>query len=339
MKHKEYEERLFQLEIDAVPLEPYVNMSTKIAHECLNGHVWDVKPSHLVHSKSGCPYCKGNSRKTTIEHLHEVAPTVFVGEYKNAHSKLEYSCIKGHGWSATPHSILNSIKQGATGCPHCAKNYSYDTEEYIKRINNRITCLEAYINNSTKILHRCNTCSHEWKISPGNVLSGYSCPECGGTRKKTHEEYSSEAYALGITVLQPYLNNKTALLHECIKAKHQIFTTPTSLLYKMEGCVFCKQSDPYRLYFIEFIVDNTPYFKVGVTRKTVANRVKTMGLKSGITYTVLMDKEYATYGLATYEEQKILKKYASNRITVDFVKNGNTEFFNCNVLENNNVTA
>lgn len=332
MNHKEYLQRLFELEIDADPVEPYINMNTKIAHECINGHIWKVKPSHLVHSKSGCPHCSGMARKTTAQHRIEVAPIIFLGEYKNARSKLTYECIKGHAWESTPHTILNVRKSGANGCPRCSKNYSPNTEEYSLKLKPSIICIDEYINSIIPILHECTECSIQWKASPGNVLQGTGCPECGGRKQKTHEEYCAELDKYGIIPLDIYSNNKKSLLHKCTEKGHQIYTTPVNMLFKMLGCPFCRKGSPYKLYFIEFIYNNEKYYKVGITSKSAVDRVSSMRPKSGIIVTVLLEIDFDTFGLAIYEEQRLLKKYSEYRTRVSFVDNGNTEFFTENIL-------
>ena len=332
MNHEEYVNRLFELEIDAEPIEKYINMQTKILHRCINNHEWYVKPTHLVHSKSGCPHCSGMVRKTTKQHIAEIAPISFMGEYKNAHSKLTYECIKGHTWESTPHTILNVLKSGANGCPKCSKNYSPSTEEYSLKLNPSIKCIDNYINSRTPILHECVECSTQWKASPGNILQGTGCPKCAGTKQKTHEEYCVELNKYGIVPIDTYLSNKKSLLHKCAEKGHQIYTTPANMLFKMMGCPFCREGRPYKLYFIEFIYNNEKYYKVGVTSKSAVDRISSIKPKSGTVTTVLMELDFDTFGLAVYEEQRLLKKYSEYRTRVSFVNNGNTEFFTENIL-------
>jgi len=56
MSHEDYEDRLFENEIDYFPLERYVDSNTPILHECLKGHTWNVAPKHILNN-SGCPSC------------------------------------------------------------------------------------------------------------------------------------------------------------------------------------------------------------------------------------------------------------------------------------------
>lgn len=330
-----YTAKLLEEGIGIKPIEAYVNMKTKILHECPNGHVWSVKPTHIIHSKSGCPYCAGTVKITTEGHAKEVYPLTFVGQYKNRHSKLEYNCTHGHTWIATPHSIVN----GKTGCPKCSRVYSPTTKEYMDKLRGRgMDVLGEYTNNNTPLSHRCNRCSNIWEASPGNVLGGTGCPECGGTRHKTHSEYCDQIAKLGMSTKDTYINNKTPLLHRCLKG-HEVYSTPSNLLTR-GGCTFCINSGPGRLYYIKFDGPNeSTFYKIGITTKTVFGRITSMLVSNGWTTTVLLDKVFDNIEDARYLEQSILRELSHLRTSVDFVANGNTEFFTKDIMEYINARA
>lgn len=325
----DYRSKLLDAGIEIVPVEPYVNMKTKILHKCKNGHTWSVKPTHILHSKSGCPYCSGNVKITTASHAEEVFPLTFSGEYKNRHSKLEYTCQEGHKWITTPHSIIN----GKTGCPVCAGTYSYSAEEYRNKLVNReILVLEDYKKGLIPILHQCMVCEATWKASPSNVMSGTGCPSCGGTKKKSQEEYNKEIFQLGMSALEPYVNNKTPILHECIANKHKIYTTPSNLLTR-GGCTFCHYSGPGTLYYLKIFNNENTYYKLGITSKSIPSRIKNMSIRKDFEVEVLKSVEFSSIEEARYIEQILFKDLAQFRITVDFVSNGNTEFFSKDIME------
>lgn len=62
MTHEDYENKLFEKELDSYPIERYINTRTPIAHECLQGHIWKVAP-HDVLAGNGCPECATYSFK------------------------------------------------------------------------------------------------------------------------------------------------------------------------------------------------------------------------------------------------------------------------------------
>lgn len=327
----DYVEALIKADIKIKPIEPYINMKTKILHKCSNGHIWSVKPTHIIHSRSGCPYCAGTVKITTDGHKKEVYPLTFYGEYKNRHSKLEYECQHGHKWSTTPHSIVN----GKTGCPYCTNSVKLTTEDYIKRLDSRsIEVLGEYINNSTPLQHGCRICNTKWKAAPNNVMTGTGCPSCGGTKKKDIVEYVQQLATIGMLPLSDYINNKTPILHQCIAKQHRVYTTPSNLLTK-GGCIFCKNSGPGTLYYIEYKnkLTGIVVYKIGITTKSIQERVKSIGHSSEYDATILKQIQFDSIDEARYIESSILKDLSHYRITVDFVANGNTEFFSENIME------
>ena len=108
-------------------------------------------------------------------------------------------------------------------------------------INPNIEVIEEYINDGTKILHRCKICGHEWKIKPSNVLQYHGCPICAKNKLyKTHDEYVSEIFIKipTIEVLGIYVNNSTKILHRCKECGHEWNATPTYIL-NGRGCPVC----------------------------------------------------------------------------------------------------
>ena len=65
------------------------------------------------------------------------------------------------------------------------------TEEYKKLLkekhSGKIICLGEYVNNSTKILHKCLEHNYEYYSTPNCVLtSKHGCPKCGEDAHKKH---------------------------------------------------------------------------------------------------------------------------------------------------------
>lgn len=55
------------------------------------------------------------------------------------------------------------------------------TEQYSSEILSRgIIVLDTYINDATKLVHKCKRCEHEWTSKPNNILNGSGCPICNG---------------------------------------------------------------------------------------------------------------------------------------------------------------
>lgn len=57
LTHEQYENKLFEKEIDIWPKEQYINTRTPILHECVNGHKWNARPHDILTVQNGCPEC------------------------------------------------------------------------------------------------------------------------------------------------------------------------------------------------------------------------------------------------------------------------------------------
>lgn len=195
---------------------------------------------------------------------------------------------------------------------------------------------ELYINSATPILHECLN-GHEWSIRPNHILSGINCPKCSPNRRKTTEEYKKDLLMKNINfiVLEPYLNARTPILHQCSYG-HQWRPTPDNTL-KGQGCPSCSilgfdPGKPAMLYYIKIIsYHQEVYYKVGITNNSVEKRFSHD--KDKIVQ-ILMQKHFALGSEARLEEQSILKKYKDKRVKItDFLKSGgNTELFETDIL-------
>lgn len=107
-------------------LTQYKNAQDKIIAKCkVCEHIWKVKASHLIHTKSKCPKCSQKkktegqlkSHETFVLEINKVHNNCYnvIGEYKTAKTKVEIFCKKCmHTWSAVPNSLLSGF-----GCPFC----------------------------------------------------------------------------------------------------------------------------------------------------------------------------------------------------------------------------
>ena len=175
-----------------------------------------------------------------INELNIINPDIEVIEkYINANTKILHRCkIDGYEWHVSPNAILHG-----NGCPMCYGNIKKTHDMYVKelfKINPNIEVIGEYINNKTKILHRCKIDGYEWNACPSNMLSGKGCPICSRRKKKTHEEYVNEVMELNdnIDVIGNYINCNTKILHKCKIDGHEWYATPNSIL-SGKGCSKC----------------------------------------------------------------------------------------------------
>ena len=117
--------------------------------------------------------------------------------------------------------------------------------EYVAQIQalheGRIEVLGDYINNCTKIRHRCTVDGYEWDIRPAALISnGQGCPVCSGYNK-THSKYCEQIQELHegrIEVIGTYSSALVNTLHRCTIDGHEWSPTPTDML-RGRGCPVC----------------------------------------------------------------------------------------------------
>ena len=182
-------------------------------------------------------------KKTHEDYIEEVARInsniEVVDKYAGAKTKILHRCkIDNCEWMATPSNIL----QG-TSCPECGKKKKKTHDEYVKeveRINPNIEVVGQYVNNCTKILHRCRVDGYEWITMPHSVLSGYMCPRCINKERYTQEGYVKKLYEINpnIEVVGKYIDAHTKILHRCKVDGYEWFVTPNNVL-DGKGCPKC----------------------------------------------------------------------------------------------------
>lgn len=121
--------RLIHPEMEVV--SEYINSQTKIEVHCTKcGNTWSVVPASLLQG-TGCPKCNKRYRRNTegfIEELHAVSPHITVlGNYKNAHEKIQVKCDRcGAEWYTEPNALLKG-----NDCPVCAHSQTSIIEQII----------------------------------------------------------------------------------------------------------------------------------------------------------------------------------------------------------------
>lgn len=125
--HSEYENDLFEREIDYWPIELYQGSETPILHECLHGHSWSVKPNNVLRGVN-CPKCTGNHQKTTKEYADSITiDAIPLEDYVNSYTQMLHQCSRGHKWSSLPRTILSGH-----GCPKCNLVGGYNKTRFLR---------------------------------------------------------------------------------------------------------------------------------------------------------------------------------------------------------------
>jgi len=122
---EEYGLELAQREIDFNPLEPYVDDSTPILHECFNSHIVRMTPNSVLQGTK-CSNCSTVDKD--IKYKNELVqlniPYIPLELYIGASTPIYHACPFGHeNWLAAP----VRIKKGH-GCPKCNRVGGYNTK-------------------------------------------------------------------------------------------------------------------------------------------------------------------------------------------------------------------
>ena len=194
--------------------------------------------------------CKKKTNEEYVAEVAELHPNIkVVGEYVASNIKITHKCkIDGYVWDTKPNVILMGH-----GCPKCSGRVIMPHDEYVKKvfdINPNIEVVGIYNGARNKILHRCKIDGYEWETTPDHILRGIGCPLCGGTLKKTHEQYVQEVSNINpnIEVLGEYISYKTPILHHCKIDGCKWYACPSNILFGT-GCPQCKTSRGEREIF------------------------------------------------------------------------------------------
>lgn len=103
----------------------------------------------------------------------------------NIHTEIKHITC-GNIYKVVPSKFVQGRR-----CPECSrkqqggkisKTHEQFVEDVFDTVENEYTVAGTYIDSLTKIKMIHNKCGHEWKITPGNFLSGKRCPKCKETK-------------------------------------------------------------------------------------------------------------------------------------------------------------
>jgi len=159
----------------------YINARTKLIWQCENGHQWQTTYDS-VRRGSWCKICKGleqNTLKDCFELANKYDGICVSKLYKNAHSKLNWRCKKGHEWLASYHNVRRG-----QWCPECG---DFRTAEKLRTPIKDIRFLakqrggELVSKNhnkaKNKLVWQCSQ-KHRWQATYDSVRRGSWCPKC-----------------------------------------------------------------------------------------------------------------------------------------------------------------
>lgn len=204
----------------------------------------------------------------------------------------------------------------------------YEQELFDKELD--FVPLEPYAGANVPILHECIE-GHKIKISPSNIFQGSGCKICSNRFTRSHQEYAKE---IPWEVLDPYIDTRTPITHRCTEG-HEWKASPSNIM-RGRGCPQCATSgfnpnNPAILYYLKVYKNNSVFYKVGITNRTVKERFNKIDYDS---MTILYEVPFDLGSDAKELEQSILtefKEYRLKNIEV-LTSGGNTELFDFDIL-------
>lgn len=263
MKTKDHDKFIEDLSKVSTTIDVLTRYSRANRHvTCLckvDGHVWEAKPTNLLHGK-GCPKCSKVYRRTHEEFLEDVRkinPHIEVvgGVFENMTKPLVVKCCLCQSVFTTKCSYLLSKK---TRCPNCASNRHKTHEEFvniIEKVSPTITVVGKYVRSVDKVACKCKVCDHEWEAHAGGLMQGSGCRKCAGTLPKTHQQFVLEMSLKhpNIEVIGNYTGGKFSVQCKCKIDGHIWNPTPNNLLKpQKQGCPKCAKTG--------YSVDKLGYF-------------------------------------------------------------------------------
>jgi len=237
----------------------YNNNKTKIKIICSEHGIFEQAPiNHL--NGNGCPKCVGKNKTNNdfikkVKKFHGDKYDYSLVDYKNAKTKVKIICPIHGVFEQRPYSHMYN------GCPKCANNIKYTTEDFIKKAkkihNNKYDySLINYENNHTKVKIICFE-HGVFKQIAKNHLSGNGCPKCANNIKYTTEDFIQKAKKIHDDKydysLVKYNNSETKVKIIC--PEHGVFEQIAYLHLKGYGCKNCATKN-IRLKTLERIKNN-----------------------------------------------------------------------------------
>lgn len=266
--------------------------------------------------------------------------------YKGSKVKIEVRC-KTHGtifWIKPNHHL-----EGKTGCTKCISERTLEarTTEFLVKATKVHPHYDyskvIYKTSIEKVIIICPE-HGEFKIRPDHLVRGQRCTKCVNKDLgvlniipfSIFEHRAKEVHGDRYDYIEESYKGTSKKVDILCKL-HGIFTQPASDHLWGHGCPHCANrlkhkkyhKDRTLLYYIKFILEDTHYFKIGITKQSISRRYNNLSKYPHIKgYEIIASKEF-TNGYSAYTlEQEIVSSF-KQYLTKDsiLIGNGNSEVF------------
>jgi hypothetical protein len=251
-------------------------------------------------------------------------------------------CCSKHG----EFSIEPRVHISGTGCKMCANELMSSTAEaFIAKAlqvhGDKYTYSDILYRNKYSIL-RITCDEHGDFLQEARAhLRGSGCPQCAKvlqSRRSNTEEFISKAYSVhsGTYSYQSAVYNTGYEQIEITCKVHGSFWQTANDHLRGSGCPQCARngfdkSKPGTLYYLKILDNNSIFYKIGITNRTVRQRFQNSELEK---ITIVKIREFEDGAEAYNKEQEILKMYKEYKyIGEPILLSRNTEIFTIDVLE------
>lgn len=247
LTHEEFAKRLYKLNPNLEILTEYTLSNNPMVVRCKVCNDTMAKPASQMLAYSKCTNCdpRGSRKKVDEqEFLKRLSPKYdMVDEYIDYSTKIRFKCKQcGNIITKSPCFMIHH-----DGCKYCyymrRKELVYTDEEFKKMVyekNKNIKILGTYAGSQSDIKCECLIDGHIWETKASRLHHGVGCPRCGGSLKKTNQEFLEEMEIINsdIEILGEYTSNKTKLKVRC-KLDDNVWEQSPNHLLRGIGCPVC----------------------------------------------------------------------------------------------------
>jgi hypothetical protein len=254
----------------------YQNSSTPVVIVCQRHGAFSQIPDNHLAGK-GCKECAGNQHhpvEETIRRLRGIHDGFYLYDlstFTNTKQRLHVTCIV-HG----PFTVAYYKHLKGAGCPQCTGHYHHQAKRHFvgraRAVHGQKYRYGKYTGAAKKMRITCPA-HGAFLQTPASHLQGHGCKECADDRKR---QLAKGGYSEEFFQLHPEMKHRPAIL-----------------------------------YLVEFSRPGESFLKIGITRTSVASRLKS-GYRKYF-WRILVSKPfplYQAFGL----EQKVLQKFKSYQV-------------------------